>query len=179
MVIWKEDALFKTRLNPNECQFRWISLFSNSSWIQTTVSGLHYEIGLNDVKKVNGNWDIINKNEHSIFHTGKPGNFNSLREVIWIILWHCYLEINWRWESVPKKLLWLLTSFRWNVKGMSLKPLDYQQTLVESYEKLSYKEQVQIQSTETSLCICLWSNNEVLSKFYHLLIFSTCFNQMK
>ena len=51
----------------------------------------------------------------STFHTGKPGNFNSLREVIWIILWHCYLEIDWRWESVPKKVLWLLTSFRWNV----------------------------------------------------------------
>ena len=34
------------------------------------------------VKKVNGNWDIINKNGHSTFYTGKPGNFNSLREVI-------------------------------------------------------------------------------------------------
>ena len=31
------------------------------------------------VKKVNGNWDIINKNGHSTFHTGKPGKFNSLR----------------------------------------------------------------------------------------------------
>ena len=34
------------------------------------------------VKKVNGNWDIINKNGHSTFYTGKPGNFNNLREVI-------------------------------------------------------------------------------------------------
>ena len=33
-------------------------------------------------KKVNGNWDIINKNGHRAFHTGKPGNFNSLRELI-------------------------------------------------------------------------------------------------
>ena len=33
-------------------------------------------------KKVNGNWDIINKNGHSTFHTGEPGNCNSLREVI-------------------------------------------------------------------------------------------------
>ena len=32
-------------------------------------------------KKVNGNWDIINKNGHSKFHNGKPGNFNSIREV--------------------------------------------------------------------------------------------------
>ena len=31
--------------------------------------------------------------------TGKPGNFNSLRVVI--ILWHCYLEIEW--DSVQKK----------------------------------------------------------------------------
>ena len=37
------------------------------------------------------------------FFTGKPGHFNSLRELIWIILWHCYLEIDWRWKSVPKK----------------------------------------------------------------------------
>ena len=28
-------------------------------------------------------------------------------------LWHCYLEIDWRWKSVAKRLLWLLTSFRW------------------------------------------------------------------
>ena len=31
------------------------------------------------VKKVNGNWDIINKNGHSKFQASKPGNFNSLR----------------------------------------------------------------------------------------------------
>ena len=31
---------------------------------------------------VNGNWDIINKNEYSTFHTIKPGSFNSLREEI-------------------------------------------------------------------------------------------------
>ena len=36
-------------------------------------------------KKVNGNWDI-NKNGHSTFRTGKPGNFNNLREAIEIIL---------------------------------------------------------------------------------------------
>ena len=63
-------------------QLHWISLFSMSSWIKTTASGLSYEIGVNGVKKVNGNWTIINKNGHSIFHTGKPGNFNSLKKVI-------------------------------------------------------------------------------------------------
>ena len=34
------------------------------------------------------------------------------------------------------------------------------------------KEQLQMQSTETSFCIFLWSNNQVLPKFYYLLIFS-------
>ena len=63
-------------------QLCWISLFSKSSWIKTTASGLSYELGVNGEKKVNGNWDIINKNGHSTFHTGKPGNFNNLREVI-------------------------------------------------------------------------------------------------
>ena len=83
MVISKEDALFKTRPKPKvNVQLRWISLFSKSSWIKTTASGLSYELGVNGEKKVNGNWDIINKNGHSTFHTGKPGNFNILREVI-------------------------------------------------------------------------------------------------
>ena len=45
------------------------------------------------VKKINGNWDIIYKNEHNTFHTGKSGNFNSSREVIWIILWHVTLKL--------------------------------------------------------------------------------------
>ena len=61
-------------------QLRWIILFSKSSWIKTTVF-LSFELGVNGEKKVNGNWDI-NKNGHSTFHTGKPGNFNSLKEII-------------------------------------------------------------------------------------------------
>ena len=52
-------------------QLRWISLFSKSSWIKTTASGLSYELGVNGEKKINGNWDIIDKNGHSTFHTGK------------------------------------------------------------------------------------------------------------
>ena len=69
MVIPKEDALFKTRSKPKvNVQLRWISLFSKSSWIKTTASGLSYELGVNGEKKVNGNWDI-NKNGHSTFHT--------------------------------------------------------------------------------------------------------------
>ena len=84
MVISKGDALLKTRPKPKvNVQLRWMSLFSRSSWIKTTASRLSYELGVNgDKKKVNGNWDIIDKNGHSIFHAGKPGSFNSLREII-------------------------------------------------------------------------------------------------
>ena len=82
MVISKEGALFKTRpkLKVN-VQLCCISLFSKSSWIKTTASGVSYELGVNSEKKVNGKWDI-NKNGYSSFHTSKPGNSNSLREVI-------------------------------------------------------------------------------------------------
>ena len=85
MVKPKKDVLFKTRPKPKvvNVQLRWISLFSKSSQIKTTASGLSYEVDVNGEKeKVNGNWDIINKNGHSTFHTGKHGNFNSLRELI-------------------------------------------------------------------------------------------------
>ena len=86
MVIPKEDALFKCKYYVNtrhyvNVQLRWISLFSKSSWIKTTASGLSYELGVNCGEK-NGNWDVINKNGHRTFHTGKSGNFNSLRELI-------------------------------------------------------------------------------------------------
>ena len=82
MVISKEGALFKTRpkLKVN-VQLCCISLFLKSSWIKTTASGVSYELGVNSEKKVNGKW-YINKNGHSSFHTSKPGNSNSLREVI-------------------------------------------------------------------------------------------------
>ena len=78
----KKDTLFKSRPKPKvNIQSRWISLFSKCSQIKTTASGLSHELGVNGEKKVNGNWNI-NKNGHSTFHTGKPKNFNSLREVI-------------------------------------------------------------------------------------------------
>ena len=51
-MISKEDALFKTRPKPKvNVQLRWISLFSNSSWINTTAGGLSYELGVNGEKK--------------------------------------------------------------------------------------------------------------------------------
>ena len=52
MVIPKEDALFKTRHKPKvNVQLHWISLFSKSSWIKTTASGLSYQLGVNGEKK--------------------------------------------------------------------------------------------------------------------------------
>ena len=85
MVTSKEDTLSKTRPKPKvNVQLHWISLFSKPSWIKTTANGLSYELGVNDEKKKkkNGNWKIITEHGHSTFHTGKPGNFNSLRGVI-------------------------------------------------------------------------------------------------
>ena len=53
MVISKEDALFKTRPKPKvNVHFLGISLFSKSSWIKTTASGLSYELGVNGEKKL-------------------------------------------------------------------------------------------------------------------------------
>ena len=53
MVISKEDALFKTRPNPKvNVQLGWISLFSKSSLIKTTATGLSYELGVNGEKKL-------------------------------------------------------------------------------------------------------------------------------
>ena len=53
MVIPKEDTLFKTRPKPKvNVQLRWIRLFSKSSWIKTTASGLSYELGVNGEKKL-------------------------------------------------------------------------------------------------------------------------------
>ena len=85
--IRRRCIYLKTRPKPKvNAQLRWIILFSKSSWIKTTASVLSNELGVNDEKNVNGNWNIINKNGHSTFHTSKPENFNSLREVIGIIL---------------------------------------------------------------------------------------------
>ena len=52
MVISKEDASFKTRPKPRmNVQLHCISLFSKSSWIKTTASGLPYELGVNGEKR--------------------------------------------------------------------------------------------------------------------------------
>ena len=92
-------------------QLRWSSLFSKSSWIKTTTSGLSYELGVNGEKKLMGTGILLIKMDiaHFTVVNSKPGNFNS---VIWIILWHYYLEIDWRWESVPKKSVMVFNIFQ-------------------------------------------------------------------
>ena len=60
-----------------------ISLFSKSTWIKTTASCLSCELSVNGEKKSMKTWIILTKMDiSSTFHTGKPGNFNSLKEVI-------------------------------------------------------------------------------------------------
>ena len=54
-----------------------------ASWIETTVSGLPYELGVNGAKKVNGNWSIINKNGHSTFHTVNMSV--SAKKLLWLL----------------------------------------------------------------------------------------------
>ena len=84
-MIPKEDALFKTRRKPKvNVQFHWISRFSTSSWTETIASGLSYELGVNGAKKVNGNWDIIHKNGHSIFHLGRNMRV-SAKKLLWLL----------------------------------------------------------------------------------------------
>ena len=63
---------------------RWISLFSKSSWIKTTASGLSYELGVNGEKKLMETGILLIKMDtaHFTLVNSKPGIFNNLREVI-------------------------------------------------------------------------------------------------
>ena len=102
---------------------------------------------------------VINKNEHSTFRIGKPGNFNSLREVISIILWpSVILKLNVGESQCQKSVVVI------NILQMIRKLLDHSRRHCcrSSSEELqqcfiiigtrSYllKEQLQIQYTEKS-----------------------------
>ena len=52
-------------------QLRWVSLFSKSSWIKTTASGLSYELGVNGEKKLMETGILLIKMDIITFHTGK------------------------------------------------------------------------------------------------------------
>ena len=79
----------------------WISLFSKSNWTKTTASRLSYELGVNGEKNSTETAILLIKMGIAHFHIGKPGNSNSLRDIN--LIWHCYLGIDWRVESMPTK----------------------------------------------------------------------------
>ena len=56
-----------------------------TSCFKTTVSGLSYELGVNGKKELMETGILIRM------------------DIIHFTLWHCHLEIDLRWESVPKK----------------------------------------------------------------------------
>ena len=68
----------------------WISLFSTSSWFKTIASGLCYELGVNGEKKLMEIGILLIKMN--------TAHFTLLNE-----------------SQCQKKVLWLLTSFRWYV----------------------------------------------------------------
>ena len=81
----KEDALFKTRPKPKvNVQLRWISLFSKSSWIKNTASGLSYELGVNDEKNSMETGILLIKMDvvHFTLVNLEILTINSLREVM-------------------------------------------------------------------------------------------------
>ena len=61
-------------------------VYLKSSCIKTTASGLsYYELGVNGEKKLMETGILIKM------------------DIAHLTSWHCYVEIDWRWESVSKK----------------------------------------------------------------------------
>ena len=75
----KRTWILKTRPKPKvNVQLHWISLFSKSSWIKTTSSGLSYELEVNSEKELMETGILLIKMDIT-HYTGKPGNFNSFK----------------------------------------------------------------------------------------------------
>ena len=137
---------------------------------------------------------LLIKMDIAHFDTGKPGNLNSLREVIWIILWQCCLEIDWREESVPKKSVIIINILQmkciyracpWSswtipadivvetwVKNCTARFYNHSIGMRSYLIKNKFKFNVQKHHFEYVYEV----NNQVLCKCYYLLIFSPCFN---
>ena len=58
-------------------QLRWVSLFSKSSWIKTTASGLSYELGVNGEKPLMETGILLIKMDIAYFTlvNSKPANY--------------------------------------------------------------------------------------------------------
>ena len=142
------------------------------------------------VKQVNENWGIINQNGHSTFHTGKHGNFNSLREVIWIILWHYVALKLIDDESQCQKSVVIINILQMMCMRHVLEaPGPYQKILLCKLEWITaakfYNYRNEKLPSQGSASNAIYRNiilymfmkyNKVLSKFYYLLIFSPYFN---
>ena len=137
---------------------------------------------------------LLIKMDIAHFGTGKPGNLNSLREVIWIILWQCCLEIDWREESVPKKSVIIINILQmkciyracpWSswtipadivvetwVKNCTARFYNHSIGMRSYLIKNKFKFNLQKHHFEYVYEV----NNQVLCKCYYLLIFSPCFN---
>ena len=63
-----------------ECQLRWISLFSKSSWIKTNASGLSYELGEMVEKKLMETGILLIKMDTE--HFNKGDNFNYIMTLL-------------------------------------------------------------------------------------------------
>ena len=125
--------------------------------------------------------------EDDIFHTlSKPENFMKVIFIMKVKL----IEVK-RKDSAKRGVLWLFfTFFRclWSKSGQS--PLTRRHCCRKSNKKTAAsafviieKERIgscllpkwlQIQCSGASFCIFLWSNCQLLSQFYGLLLFSPC-----
>ena len=89
--------------------------------ITITASCLSYEPGFLGEKKVNGNWEIIDKNWYSLFHTSKrkSKSSNSLRELIFILT---LLPCSWlkRRFSVKKNFALIIHMFLYDRYGVGM-----------------------------------------------------------
>ena len=117
IVISQEDELFKAIAKPKVIvQLRWSNLFSKSSWIKTTASGLSYKIGVNGEKKLMETGIFLIKMDivHFTLVNSKLGNFNNLRVVIIFELYYDTVTLKLTEDEFDcqKKVLWLLSSFR-------------------------------------------------------------------
>ena len=80
------------------------------------------------MKRVNGNWNIIDKNGYCTFNTAKSGNFNSLR----FELLHYNIFKLLHYNSAKKMVMVINNILQMICVGYALEaPESYQQTLLQ------------------------------------------------
>ena len=91
-------------------QLCWINLLLKSSWIKTTASGLSYELGVNGERKLMETEILLTKMD--IVHFILVNLQILTVSERYFELYYGTVTLKLTVESVPKKVLWLLTSFR-------------------------------------------------------------------